>query len=194
MIGGQTRRELLAKADIYTLGARLLAVEIDAPLYERLAGRGLTERCDGQALHQAIEDLAAEYCRLLIGPEPVCLPYASAHRSTARLRSTSERELERFLAENGLQVGSIGTLRLLGHDHLAVELAALSCLYRRVERDAAGPGDAHSDPAVRSLLLDHIAPWAPAVLHRLGAEARCAPYTSVLPVLGSLLEEDAKNC
>jgi TorA maturation chaperone TorD len=188
MISEPATYELTAKADAYAAGARLLAIEVNAPLYERLAERGFVEPRSGDELRRKVVDHAAEYCRLVIGPKPVCLPYASAHQTGTNLRSQPERRFDRVLADHGLDVTPIGELRLLARDHLAVELAALGHLYRRAN---AGPQLGDAGAAARTLLRERIMPWAPAVLRKLSNAARFAPYTSLLPVLEYLLEEDA---
>ncbi len=71
-----------ARRDAYALSARLFATEVDAALYRALLTQdalGLLD-ADLRALdeEQALDALGVEYCRLFIGPQPLCVPYASA--------------------------------------------------------------------------------------------------------------------
>jgi len=179
-VGPAAVEELAARRDLYRLASRLLAREIDAPLYDRLLAVGML---DGDA---SVDELAAEFCRLFVGPRPVCLPYASARGSTATLRAGPERRFVEFLAAHGLETVVDADLTLLGQDHLAVELAVLAHLY---DRAAAAPGSAAAELA-QVQVTEHLLPWAAEFAEELAAEARLAPYTTVAHPLAALLREE----
>lgn len=196
------RAALVARANLYRLVSRLLAGEVDTDMYRRLVamddgldapGSGWVDaRIRDLDERSAVAELAVEYCRLFIGPDPRCLPYASAHDHGANLRGRSERRFARFLADHQLEVSSRTDRTLLGLDHLAVQLAVLDHLYRCVSgvAPASLPFDA-ARSAIRILVHDHLLPWAPTVANRLTEQARLAPYTTIGAILVSLLHEEA---
>jgi TorA maturation chaperone TorD len=176
---GTLRAELEARRDLYRLASRLLAYEIDAPLHARLERLGMLD--DPPA---TLDDLAAEFCRLFVGPRPVCPPYASAHGPAPSLRAEPERRFTAFLAECGLHTAVEPQVRLLALDHLAVELGVLAHLYDRAD----------ATPALRqarTLVTDHLLPWAVQVADKLAAAARLAPYTTLGTSLSTLLRQEA---
>jgi TorA maturation chaperone TorD len=81
--------EATARRDLYALTARLFMAEVDVALYRALAVQdalGLIDvELSAMGEEQALEALAVEFCRLFIGPQPLCVPYASAHRGEALL-------------------------------------------------------------------------------------------------------------
>ena len=172
--------ELHARRDVYRLASRLLAREIDAPLYDRLLTLGLL---DGSC---TLDDLAAEFCRLFIGPKPVCLPYASARRVPALLHAEPERRFVAFLTAHGLDTVLDPGLTLLGRDHLAVELAVLAHLHDAAAGSPA-PVAAAAWQQSRTLVADHLLPWAADVASELAVAARLAPYSLVARSLVALL-------
>jgi TorA maturation chaperone TorD len=173
--------ELAARRDLYRLASRLLASEIDAPLHERLRGVGMLD--DPPA---TVDDLAAEFCRLFVGPRPVCMPYASARGPAPALRAEPEQRFIRFLSGCGLAATAPGA-RLLGQDHLAVELAVLAHLYDRVVSAPASEDAAVVRGHARTLATEHLLPWAAEAADELAAAARLAPYTTVAGPLAALL-------
>lgn len=176
-----------AARDLCLLTSRLLAVEVDETLLGRLrAAPDLLDpavaRLDDDA---AIEELAVEYCRLFIGPDPVCVPYAGAHTGGRRLGGRAEQEFAAFLDRVGLDPRADPSLRLLGIDHLAVAMAVLAHLHDRVVDDPRCPVTRRT---LDELVARHLAPWAADWGLRLAGSARWAPYTVVgAAVHGSLV-------
>lgn len=175
------------RRDLALLASRLLAVEVDGPLLDRL--RRAPELLDAAlAAHKdplALEELAVEYCRLFIGPQPACLPYASAHLGGRRLGGRPEREFLAFLDAHGLELHGRPDLLLLGADHLAVQLAVLAHLHDRLDADPAGDAAAQ---ALRELHARHLGPWAAVPARVLAAQARMRPYSLLGPIVLELLE------
>ncbi|TKK91378.1 hypothetical protein FDA94_00805 [Herbidospora galbida] len=138
--------------DVILLMSRLVSTEIDAPLREALG-------CP-----EPLEDLSAEFCRLFVGPRPVCPPYASVQRGEPMIGGRAERRLKEFAARHGLDVVVPPGFAVLALDHLGVELALLHHL---------GPG-----PVAEELLDDHVRPWALGYLRSLEEASRLEPYVS----------------
>lgn len=179
--------EHAATRDLCLLASRLLAVEVDPLLLARLRAAPellapAVARLDDAS---ALEELAVEYCRLFIGPDPVCVPYAGAHTGGHRLGGRSEQELVAFLDRVGLDPRADPSLRLLGADHLAVGMAVLAHLHDRLVGD---PRCAATARTLEELVTRHLAPWAADWGLRLARAARWAPYTVVGAVVhGSLV-------
>lgn len=191
-----------AYTGLLRLAVRLLAREIDPLLYRQmhdadthsgdsqrpLTDPGLAERPETEAL----EELAAEYCRLFIGPQPVCPPYASAHQGEVKLGGRSAHAIGAFMDRYGLHPLVQEEDAVVDQDHLAVELALLAHLYRIAAGAVSGglaPGEAWA--AAHDLLHTHIRPWAGAYLGRLQSAAQFAPYTTIAHLVREILEEAA---
>lgn len=172
-----------ARRDLARLASRLLAVEVDAALLARL--RATPELLDpalaGLDDARAIEELAVEYCRLFIGPQPVCPPYASAYSGGRRLGGRAESDLRGFLAAHDLELRVRREVALLGSDHLAVHLAVLAHLYDR-------PADRRTRDVIAELVERHLTPWARDLAAVLVARSRLRPYSTAGAVLGGLLD------
>lgn len=189
--------ERAGRRDLYRLGSRLLAHEVDAALLARLwAADALTDaplldpglsECHE---HVVLEELAVEYCRLFVGPEPVCPPYASAHTGGRHLRGRAEQDLVTFLAAYGLEPVCRTEVSLLGLDHLSVHLAVLAHLHDRLTRE---PGNEPVRMALRHLVQLHTVPWAADLLALLAREARLAPYPTIGMALGQLLAQEVTD-
>lgn len=163
-----------AHVGVYRLASRLLASEVDAPLFGRLREGGLL---DGALAalpeREALDTLAAEFCRLVIGPDPVCLPYASVQRGEALLGSRTEQEITSFVRRHGLDVTLAPDVAVLSNDHLSVQLALLAHL------DGTDAG--------AELVEQHMRPWAVTALATLADAAEWEPYRSVFATTAELL-------
>ncbi len=96
--------EAAARRDLYALTARLFAAEVDVALYRALAVQEALGLIDAELYamgeERALEALAVEFCRLFIGPQPPCVPYASAHRGEALLDTATA--VHEFLCDHVL--------------------------------------------------------------------------------------------
>jgi TorA maturation chaperone TorD len=89
--------------------------------------------------HTALTELAVEFCRLFVGPQPLCPPYASAHQGEVKLGRRSARDIDAFMATYQLRPVIEQQDAVLDHDHLSVELALLAHLYRVASGAVADP-------------------------------------------------------
>lgn len=195
--------DLAGRRDLYALSSRLLAAEIDAPLYRQLCspaveaplaahGLGLVEpelRALGEA--QALEELAVEYCRLFIGPLPVCVPFESSQREDALLGGRPRRKLEDFMTRHGFELEPQAAVASV--DHVAVELGMLAHLYGTAadpEADAATREGALG--AVHELLSDHLLPWGERFFSLLSDQSRWAVYRAVGALTSKLLADELR--
>lgn len=186
-----------ARRDLYGLCARILASEIDAELLRRLgsaelaiSGISLVDD-DLRAADQAaaLDELAAEYCRLFVGPQPAAPPYASVQRGEVMLGGRSRARLLELMDKHGLEVADTG-VAIASPDHAAVMVALLATLYAEAAA-ATDPSDASAAiGAARELLTDCVLPWMPAYLDRLAGVATREPYRSVSTLLAALLEQE----
>jgi TorA maturation chaperone TorD len=171
-----------ARRDLYALTARLFAAEVDMALYRALAAQDALGLIDAElaALGEAraLEALAVEFCRLFLGPQPPCVPYASAHRGEALLGGRARTRLEAFLHRVGFTCDAVA-MRVASLDHLAVELAVLAHLYARMDTAAVGV-----------FLSEHVLPWAPAYCERVAAAATLGFYRTAARLVAALLAEE----
>jgi TorA maturation chaperone TorD len=176
--------------------ARLLAAEVDVELYRHLIGNEPDN--DGSSSGhvfvepelralpepQAIEELAIDYCRLFVGPMPLCPPYASARGGETLLGGRARRRLEEFLTRYELMV-DMDAARVASSDHVAVELSVLAHIH-------GGTLSENTDPTVvaREFLRDHVLPWMPSYLEEVYGSAERALYRSVARLTAGALDED----
>jgi TorA maturation chaperone TorD len=177
--------EATARRDLYALTARLFAAEVDAVLYRALAAQDALGLIDaalsamGEA--RALEALAVEFCRLFIGPQPLCVPYASAYRGEALLGGRARTRLEAFLRRVGFTFDAVA-MRIASPDHLAVELAVLAHLYARTDT-----------AAIHEFLRDHVLPWAPAYCEQVASVAALGFYRTAARLVAALLAEEESS-
>lgn len=196
---GSPAIDAAARRDLYALCARILASEIDAELLRRLcsaelAASGLTLVDDDlRALDEAtaLDELAAEYCRLFVGPQPVAAPYASVQRGEVLLGGRSRARLLELMDKHGLEVET--GISIASPDHAAVMVALLATLYAEAA-GATEPAEAASAiSAARELLTGCVLPWMPAYLDRLADVASREPYRSVSMLLAALLDQEREE-
>ncbi|MDP9476358.1 MAG: molecular chaperone TorD family protein [Actinomycetota bacterium] len=189
--------EWRARSHLYLLAARLFMAEVDIDLYgvltrppmEELLGLTCSTGARRPAPEEAVEEMAVEFCRLFIGPRPLCPPYASIQRGEALIGGRSARLLDQFMEAHNLRVEAPSHLPMLAVDHLGVELALLALLYESAAAGTAVGG--HDDPitSVRALLEDHLLPWAPEYLAGMGGWAR-TPYDGLGRFTAALLQDE----
>jgi TorA maturation chaperone TorD len=192
-----------AARDLYALCARLFAGEVDAPLYQTLTRvpvsplvslMGLEPGALGEQDNpaKALDTLAVEYCRLFIGPQPMCPPFASACRGEALLGGRARTRLEEFLARNGL-VLTEELMRIPSPDHVAVELAVLAMLHDRAAAAEEGSeARAQVSRALTEFLGGHVLPWVPDWLHGVEAHAAHPLYRGAAQLGLALLEWEGR--
>jgi TorA maturation chaperone TorD len=169
-----------SRRELYLLVARLLGREVDASLYRRL----LATQSDALLWiepeiaelpeHAAIEALEIEYCRLFVGPNPVCPPFASVARGEALLGGRARTDIDELLVSRGLRIDAHA--RIASPDHAAVVFAVLAEI---------------SDPdAARACLRTFVLPWVPTWLAKLEQETERALFRTLARVAGALIEEE----
>jgi TorA maturation chaperone TorD len=169
-----------ARRDLYLLISRLLREEVDAPLYRSLlATQGedllwIESAIASLPEEQALEQLAIEYCRLFVGPNPECPPFASMALGEALLGGRSRTIIDEVLTLHGLAIDS--EARIASPDHVAVLFAALG--------EVSDIETAHE--SLRSL----ISPWMPSWLAILEQHARCAVFRTTSRLAAALIEEN----
>lgn len=187
--------QLAAGRGLLLLASRLLAEEIDVPLYRSLlASEGTSAGpavVDETIRHldedQAVQALAVEFCRLFVGPRPVCPPYESVQRGEVTVGGRAESRMKAFMAREGVEVTLRPGLAVLTSDHLAVQLAVLHRLSDPARPPAAADtGGPEADP-VGEFLTRHLLPWAPAYLRELQSASALEPYRSVAGLTSLLL-------
>lgn len=180
---------LTAHVGVYQLASRLLASEIDAPLLARLHdGRLLDDDLVALPKREALDTLAAEFCRLVIGPKPVCLPYASVQRGETLLGSRAEQEVTAFVRRHGLDITLAQDVAVLTHDHLSVQLALLAHLHSEATHGEDAPRAAATE-----LVERHLAPWAVTTADAIADAAKWEPYRSVLGTTAELLRGELES-
>lgn len=178
-----------ARAQLIALCARLLAEEVDAPLLRALADPRLREAMaplgvsfiddDVLALGEAraLEELAAEYCRLFVLPGAPCPPYQSAFTGAALLGARHADRVEEVAARHGLAINR--PARVVTSDHIAVQLALLAAAFGR-EPDDTG--------AATEILERLLVPWAPAYFSALAGAARLPTWRAVACLAPALVQ------
>lgn len=193
---------LTAQVGVYRLASRLLASEIDAALLARLHEAGLLdEELVALPKREALDTLATEFCRLVIGPDPVCLPYASVQRGETLLGSRAEQEVTAFVRRHGLDITLAPDVAVLTHDHLSVQLALLAHLHSAATRCedvpraaiTVPPGSNHAPAAAAELVERHLAPWAVTTADVIADAATWEPYRSVLRTTAELLRDELER-
>ena len=169
-----------SRRELYLLVARLLGEELDSALYRRL----LATQSDALPWIEpeiaelpeplALEALATEYCRLFIGPDLACSPYASVVRGEALLGGRARASVDDFLTARGLALAAHA--RLATPDHVAVVFAVLA--------ELSDPDD------IASWLRHHVLPWVPRWLSALDGEARCLLFRTLARLGAAVIADD----
>jgi TorA maturation chaperone TorD len=174
--------EMTARRDLYALTARLFAAEVDVALYRALVAQDALGLIDAELVAlgeaRALEALAVEFCRLFVGPQPLCVPYASAYRGEALLGGRARTRLEAFLRRVGFPFDAVA-MRMASPDHLAVELAVLAHLYGGTDT-----------AAIRECLGEYVLPWAPAYCEQVAAASALGLYRTTARLVAALLAEE----
>lgn len=169
-----------ARRDLYLLVARLLREEIDAPLYRRLiaAQSDALPWIEPEIAElpevRALEVQETEYCRLFIGPNPACPPFASVVRGEALLGGRARTIVDDYLGSHGLAVNPAA--RVASSDHVAVVFATLAEL-------------CDSDD-VRTCLRDLALPWIPHWLSELEQRSERVLFRTLARIAQALLDEE----
>jgi TorA maturation chaperone TorD len=187
--------DVAAVTGLLRLAARLFAREVDQTLYQwlgeishgttgpRLIGRAETPQDEARAL----EELAVEYCRLFIGPQPTCPPYTSVHDGEVKLGARSATDIENVMTQFGVLPVISAQDAILEYDHLSVQLALLAHFYDAA--DVEGSAAELAWATAERLLEEHIWPWADPYLRHLTTVTDYALYRIIAELLLATLNE-----
>jgi TorA maturation chaperone TorD len=172
--------EAPARRNLYLLISRLFREEVDTELFRQLlashseAMPWIEPALSALPEERAIEELQAEYCRLFIGPNPPCPPFASVARGEALLGGRARTVLDEMLTIHRLSVDP--DARIASPDHIAVVFAILAEL---------------SEPAaIHDCLSRLVLPWVPDWLATLEQEAGREMFRTLARVAAVVIEED----
>lgn len=193
----------LAAAKVWRLASRTYATEIDEPFYralQRLAMApglregGLAPLDPDTALddeQQTLTAFAVEYCRLFIGPDPVCPPYASLRQGGAYLGGRALKFVDSFLDRYDLRVELPVNAPILANDHISVAFSLLERLYTTAAGHTATPlPPREAAAAARRLHDEYLRNWAPQFLHDVEANARQTPYRNIARLTALVLTQN----
>jgi len=190
MTGHTDAEALRAAAATCRLAARTFAAEVDAPFHQALIGLCQAPRLRALGLvplddellqlptNRVLDELAVEYCRLFIGPNPICPPYASARRRGA-LGTATIQTLHTFLHDHAMQPRLPADAPIAAADHIAVALSLLEELYTTAS--GAPHPSLEPDRARTALgqLHEFLTGWALEFLHEVHVLSRRGPYAPV---------------
>ena len=181
---------LEVKRDHCAFASRLLAVEIDATLYRRLLATSTLVDPGIAALteQQALEALAAEFCRLFIGPRPACPPYPGSGRGQF-LGSHAEQPFVDFLKAHHLTESVSEQAPVLARNHLAIQLQVFAHLC-----DAERTAPEAARRARHELETEHLNRSIPEFAEALTANAGLDPYRTVGESLRALFADETTTC
>lgn len=193
---------VLAAANVWRLASRTYATEIDKPFYRALQRLANAPGLLGSDLapldpdtpvaeEQLLATFAVEYCRLFIGPDPVCPPYASLRLGGAHLGGHALQFVDSFLDRYNLRVDLPEGAPILTNDHISVAFSLLDRLYTTAAGHAATPLPPHEAATAAQRLLDeYLLNWAPQFLADVEANARQTPYRNIARLTAMVLRAD----
>jgi TorA maturation chaperone TorD len=192
---------LRAAAAVYRLAARTFAAEVDPPFYRALvdmcgapsvASAGLLP-IDGRLrmlpVAEALDALAVEYCRLFVGPRPVCPPYASAHATGSALGATAKQAIGQAVVELGVVPRPPPGAPIADDDHAAVGLGVLAELCARATADTSARGRQAATASGVRFRDRYLLPWLPGFLAEVERQSRCGPYRPVARLTAAVLRD-----
>lgn len=190
--------ELLAAIGAtYGLVARIFGAELDAALHAILGSTRAPAELDlfadrgkrreaGADPETSLRDLAAEYCRLFIGPNPRCAPYGSLWQAEAGLLGRIERRVVHFAEEAGIALALASPV--VAADHVAVAFEILSELHARASRSERP----ERDLGLAAEFLDRLVlPWMPEFLEEVRRAATMPFYRRAAELALHLVQRDS---
>jgi TorA maturation chaperone TorD len=184
--------EAHGRAFIYRFLSRVLEREVDAALLDqagRLVELGLLQY---RPLHENLEHLAVDYCRLFVLPERGLAPYQSVQSVENQLWGERAGEMSAYLSRLGL-----APARGFLPDHAAVQLAVMAQLIERQSRVGAGDG---SQATLADIDIDRPAQffrsflrWLPEYFERVATYAETAFYRAAASLGSAYLRQEEQR-
>lgn len=176
--------DYLQLSSVYALLSRLWLQEVDMPLLEALNEPDMREayiHMGGElprATEQAIEDLAVDYCQLLIGPQECISPVQSVWEEK-QFQGKPVASMQRYLESLSGYTPQSNVL-----DHIGVQLGFMAELFIRAS--AAENADAYEELAA-SFCADHFA-WPGHFFDQVEARAQTDFYRGLARMSREFLE------
>ena len=186
------REDLEGLAGFYRLLSRLWVAEIDEMWFEVLSEGSLAEAAEDLGLRlegppaEVIEQLAIEYCQLMIGPQGHVPPHQSVW-SEGQFQGNPVVSMQQYLDVVGEQIDS--TMR----DHLGVQLGVMGMVVD--ELSSSLEDDTRRNDLMemaRSFFGDHVA-WIEQFLVRAGESTESKFYGRLIAVTREFLAEECRE-
>ena len=188
---------IAATASVYRLLARLWMREVDLPLLQALATPPLRDTFVAaggvlpDSLDQAtIDELAIDYCRLLIGPTGHLPPYQSVWQS-GQLQSQTVTSMQTFIEITGYQPPTESNLTL--PDHLALQLDLASHIAEQFQFAAQDTSDVATLADLRRTYFATHLRWPSEFLQAVASRSDTAFYKSLASLTESFLQQEAES-
>ena len=181
------REDLEGLAGFYQLLSRLWVAEIDEMWFEVLSEGSLAESAGELGLRlegpgdEVIEQLAIEYCQLMIGPHGHIPPHQSVW-SEGQFQGKTVVSMQQYLEVVGEQVDS--TMR----DHLGVQLGVMGMVVDELSDTRRND----LTELARSFFGDHVA-WIEQFLVRAGESTASKFYGRLIAVTAEFLAEERRE-
>ena len=183
------RDDLEGLAGFYRLLSRLWVAEIDQEWFDALSSGSLSEvaadlglQVEGSA-KEVIEQLATEYCRLMIGPQGHIPPHQSVW-TEGQFQGHTTVSMQRYLEVVGEEVDSTMC------DHLGVQLGVMGLVVDELADSLQDNTKRNSlTELARSFFGDHVA-WIEQFLMRAGTSTGSKFYGRLIAVTGEFLHAE----
>ncbi len=193
----QSANDTAATASVYRLLARLWMREVDRPLLLALATPPLRDTfvdaggvLPDSIAQATIDELAIDYCRLLIGPSGHLPPYQSVWQ-TGQLQSQTVTSMQTFIEITGYQASAKSDLTLPDHLALQLDLAGhITEQFQHSDRDT--PDLATLDDLRRTYFATHLQ-WPSEFLQAVKSRSDSAFYGSLASLTESFLQQEAES-
>jgi len=186
------REDLEGLAGFYRLLSRLWVAEIDPEWFEALANGSLSEVAADLGLpvagpaEEVIEQLATEYCRLMIGPQDHVPPHQSVW-TEGQFQGHTAVSMQRYLEVVGEKVDSTMS------DHIGVQLGVMSLMVDELASSLQDDTKRNSlKELVRSFFGEHVE-WIQQFLVQAGKSTESEFYSRLIAVTGEFLAEERRE-
>ena len=180
--------ELAATSHVYSLLARLWLKEVDAPLIQLLRESDLGEawRAAGGVIPSIdeIEELAAEYCRLFVGPKNHLAPFQSLWQD-GQLQTRIASSVSQFADLLDYRVPPQYPATMI--DHLGVQLDIMGHAIARLTDQHSSEPQALAEEVLREFHARHLV-WADRLLSAGAERASSSFYRSMIGLTAEFLQ------